>query len=44
MSSKAVEISSIIKEQIKQYESKIEMKECHGVRAAGLHGQRAPSL
>ena len=27
MSSKAVEISSIIKEQIKQYESKIEMKE-----------------
>ena len=27
MSSKAIEISSIIKEQIKQYESKIEMKE-----------------
>ena len=27
MSSKAGEISSIIKEQIKQYESKIEMKE-----------------
>ena len=30
MSSKAGEISSIIKEQIKQYESKIEMMDIYG--------------
>ena len=40
MSSKAGEISSIIKEQIKQYESKIEMKE-NGTVITVLHGQRA---
>ena len=35
MSSKAIEISSIIKEQIKQYESKIEMKENGSVMTVG---------
>ena len=46
MSSKAVEISSIIKEQIKQYESKIEMKENGTVITVGdgiatVYGLRA---
>ena len=35
MTSKAVEISSIIKEQIKQYENKIEMKESGTVITVG---------
>jgi len=38
MSSKAVEISSIIREQIKQYESKIEMKENGTVITVGDGG------
>ena len=46
MSSKAVEISSIIKEQIRQYESKIEMKENGTVITVGdgiatVYGLRA---
>ncbi|MBR0266408.1 MAG: F0F1 ATP synthase subunit alpha [Clostridia bacterium] len=46
MSSKAIEISSIIKEQIKQYESKIEMKENGTVITVGdgiatVYGLRA---
>ncbi len=46
MSSKAVEISSIIKEQIKQYENKIEMKESGTVITVGdgiatVYGLRA---
>ena len=46
MSSKAIEISSIIKEQIRQYESKIEMKENGTVITVGdgiatVYGLRA---